>query len=77
VTTGDESCLWRRRRECHVCIAGKGPENEENHQIALSGIISHLTARCSGNVHDRGAVEITVNSVSEPYYIGMLPTSVA
>jgi hypothetical protein len=29
----------------------------------LGGIVSHLTAQCGGNVHDKGAVEITSSSV--------------
>jgi hypothetical protein len=28
----------------------------------LSGLISHLTTKCGGNVHDKGAVEITASS---------------
>jgi hypothetical protein len=65
---GDESWLWRRRRGCHVFIAGKGPKKEENRQIALSGIISYLTAKCGGNVHDKCVVEITASSVSGTDY---------
>jgi hypothetical protein len=50
-------------------MAGKGAQKEENHQVALSGIISHLTAKCGGNVHDKGFVEITASSVhSHPSY---------
>jgi hypothetical protein len=61
LTSGDESWL---RRGWHVSVAGKGPEKEENCQVALSGIISHLAAKCGGNVHDRGVVEITASSSS-------------
>jgi hypothetical protein len=32
-------------------------KKEEKRQIALSGIISYLTAKCGGNVHDRGVVD--------------------
>jgi hypothetical protein len=38
-TAGDEAGLRRRRRGCHVFIARKGPETEENRQTAVSGII--------------------------------------
>jgi hypothetical protein len=61
LTAGDEVWLWRRRRGCHVFITGKGPEKEEENDGALSGIISHLTAKCGSNVHDRGVVEITAS----------------
>jgi hypothetical protein len=60
--------LRRRRRGCQVFITGKGPEKEEKRQIALSGIISHLIAKCGGNVHDRGVVEITASSVFDTNY---------
>jgi hypothetical protein len=60
---GHESWLRRRRRGCHVFIAGKGAQKEKNRQFALSGIISYLTAKCGGNVHHKGAVEITASSV--------------
>jgi hypothetical protein len=63
LTAEEESWLRRRRRGCQVFIAGKGPETEEKRQIALSGIISHSTAKCGGDVHDLGVVEITANSV--------------
>jgi hypothetical protein len=33
-------------------------------QIVLSAMISHLTTKCDGNVHDNGVVKITANSVS-------------
>jgi hypothetical protein len=65
---GDESWLWKRRRGCHVFIAGKGAQKEENYQVALSGIIAHLTAKCGGNVHDKGVLEITVSSVYKEKY---------
>jgi hypothetical protein len=55
----------RRRRGCRVFIAGKGPRKEEKRQAALSGIISHLMAKCGGNLHDRGAVKITASSNSD------------
>jgi hypothetical protein len=29
----------------------------------LGGLVSHLTTKCGGNVHDKGAVEITASSV--------------
>jgi hypothetical protein len=41
----DESWLWRGQRGCHVSIAGNGGRKEENRQVALSGIISYLTAK--------------------------------
>jgi hypothetical protein len=31
----------------------------------FNGVISHLTAKCDGNVHDKGVVEITTSSVNE------------
>jgi hypothetical protein len=65
---GKESWLRRRRRGCQIFIAGKGPGKEEKDQVALSGIISYLTTKCGGNVHDRGVVEITASSVSNRYY---------
>jgi hypothetical protein len=34
----------------------------------FNGIISYLTAKCDGNVHDRGVVKITASSVSRTYY---------
>jgi hypothetical protein len=34
----------------------------------FNGVISHLTAKCDGNVHDKGAVEITASSVSGTHY---------
>jgi hypothetical protein len=30
----------------------------------LDGLISYLTAKCGGNVHDKGAVEVTASSVN-------------
>jgi hypothetical protein len=60
---GDGVWLRRRRRGCQIFLARKGSKKEENHQSALSGIISYLTAKCRGNVHDRGVVEITASSV--------------
>jgi hypothetical protein len=30
----------------------------------LGGLVSHLTAKCGGNVHAKGAVEITASSAS-------------
>jgi hypothetical protein len=70
LTVGDESWLRKRRRGCHVFIAGKGAkkEEDENRQFALSGIVSHLTTKCGGNVHDKGIVEITASSVSGTAY---------
>jgi hypothetical protein len=66
---GYEAWLRRRRRGCHVFIAGKGPEEVENCQVALSGIISDLTAKCGGgNVHDLGVVEVTTSSVFNIHY---------
>jgi hypothetical protein len=53
---------------CHVFIAGKGAQKEEKCQAALSGIISYLTAKCGGNVHDRGVVEVTASSVFDIHY---------
>jgi hypothetical protein len=64
----DESWLWRSRRRCHIFIAGKGAKKEENRHLALSGIVSYLTEKCGGNIHDRGVVEITASSVSNPDY---------
>jgi hypothetical protein len=63
LTVGDESWLRRRRRGCQIFIAEKGPKKEENREIVPSGIISHLMAKCGGNVHDMGLVEITASSV--------------
>jgi hypothetical protein len=34
----------------------------------FNGVISYLTVKCSGNVHDRGVVEITASSVSYTDY---------
>jgi hypothetical protein len=74
--TGEEWWLQRRRRECHVFIAGKGPKTDGKRQIALSGIISYLTGKYGGNVHDRSIVEITRAAFSGPMApLGMLPTS--
>jgi hypothetical protein len=38
------------RRGCHGFITGKGPEKEENREIALSRIIPPLTEKGSGNL---------------------------
>jgi hypothetical protein len=65
---GDESWVRRRRQGHHLFIAKKGPKKEENRQVALSGIISYLTAKCGGNVHDRGVIEITASSVYRTAY---------
>jgi hypothetical protein len=45
---------------------GKGPETAGNGQFPftsdpLIGIISHLTAKCGGNVHHKGVVTVTTN----------------
>jgi hypothetical protein len=40
---------------------------EFNGSAPLAKIISHLTAECGGNVHDRGVVEITASSAPDPY----------
>jgi hypothetical protein len=57
---GEESWLLRRRRGCHVFIAGKGAEEEEANdndgRNGRSGILSYVTATCRGNVHDMGVV---------------------
>jgi hypothetical protein len=66
--TGDESWLWRRRRGCHLLMTGKAAQKEEDRQTALSGIIAHLTAKCGGNVHKKGVVEITASSVPSSSY---------
>jgi hypothetical protein len=39
------------------------PAKKEFVHYAPNGVISHLTAMCGGNVHDKGAVEITASSV--------------
>jgi hypothetical protein len=39
------------------------PPKKEFLYYALNGIISHLTAKCCGNVHDKGAVEISASSL--------------
>jgi hypothetical protein len=71
LSAGDESWLRGRLRGCQVFIAGKGPEKEVNRWVALSGIISYLTAKCGCNVHNRGVVEITASTViaqiSQPF----------
>jgi hypothetical protein len=46
----------------------ESPKKEEKHQVALFGIISHLTAKCSGNIHQRCVVKITASSVSNTDY---------
>jgi hypothetical protein len=68
LTAGEKSSLHLRRRGCHVFVTGKGPEREENRQVALSRIISDLAAKCGGNVRDRGVVEITASSRSTIAY---------
>jgi hypothetical protein len=68
LTARDESWLRRRRRECQVFIAGKGRKKEENRPFALSGIISYLTVKCGGNIHNLGVVEMTASSVSRTWY---------
>jgi hypothetical protein len=60
--------MWRRRRGCHVFIAKRGPKTEEKPQVALSGIISYLTAKCGGNVHDTGVVEVIASSFFGSFY---------
>jgi hypothetical protein len=32
-------------------------------KMPASDVIAHLMAKCGGNVHDKGAVEITASSV--------------
>jgi hypothetical protein len=32
----------------------------------LGGLFSHLTAKCGGNVHEKGAVEFTANCIHDP-----------
>jgi hypothetical protein len=68
LTVGDESWLRRRRQGCQVFIAGKDQGKEERNQVSLSRIISHLTAKCGGKVHDMGVVEITASSVYNIHY---------
>jgi hypothetical protein len=46
---------------------GKAQKGRESPDCSF-GIISHLTAKSGGNVHDRGVIEITANSVSETFY---------
>jgi hypothetical protein len=65
---GDESWLWRRWRRYHVFITRRSAQKEEKRQIALSGVISHLTAKFGGNVHDRGVVEVTASSFSGTFH---------
>jgi hypothetical protein len=57
---------WAGKGGCHIFIAGKGPEKEEEEkrEITLSGIVSHLMGKCGGNIHDKGVVEITASSSS-------------
>jgi hypothetical protein len=35
--------------------------------MPAGGLIAHITAKCDGNVHDKGAVEITASSVFRDY----------
>jgi hypothetical protein len=35
--------------------------------MPTGGLIAHVTAKCGGNVHDKGAVEITASSVFGDY----------
>jgi hypothetical protein len=62
---GEESWLRRTQRGYHIFSAAKDPKTEEKRQVALSIIISYLTAKCGGNVHDRGVIEITASSNSD------------
>jgi hypothetical protein len=66
LTVGGESWLRRRRRGCQIFITGKSgckrAEKEENRPVALSEIISYLSATCGGNVYDKSVVEITASS---------------
>jgi hypothetical protein len=61
LTAGDEPWLRRRRRVCHMAITEKIPAKEENDLLPLKGIISYLTAKCGGNVHDLGVIQITAS----------------
>jgi hypothetical protein len=40
----------------------------EQGKMPAGGLIAHLTAKCGGNVHDKGAVEITASSVDHDIY---------
>jgi hypothetical protein len=41
------------------------PPNEEGEgQMPAGGLIAHLTEKCGGNVHEKGAVQITASSSS-------------
>jgi hypothetical protein len=33
--------------------------------MPAGGVIAHLTVKCGGNIHDKGAVEVTASSVAE------------
>jgi hypothetical protein len=61
LTVDNESWLRRRRRVYHMVIAEKSPAKEENHLLPLKGIISYLTVKCGGNVHDMSVIEITAS----------------
>jgi hypothetical protein len=43
----------------------------------FKGIISHLTAKCGGNVHDRGIVEITASSAHQDDFGDYAPRNIA
>jgi hypothetical protein len=43
----------------------------------LGGLISHLTAKCSGNVHDKGVVEITASSLEFATHAKFAPRNAA
>jgi hypothetical protein len=49
----------------------------ENCQVDISGIISHMTMKCGGNIHDRGVVEITASSVYQDYDSSCAPRNAA
>jgi hypothetical protein len=46
-------------------------------KIPAGVVIAHLTAKCSGNVHDKGVVEITASNVRDggPQNVANLGTS--
>jgi hypothetical protein len=62
----NEQARWNevmKRVMQHFLFTSDPPEQEK---MPAGDVIAHLTAKCGGNVHDKGVVEITASSVS-PY----------
>jgi hypothetical protein len=55
--------FWGRLPRKKFPFTSEPPNEEGEGQMPAGGLIAHLTEKCGGNVHEKGAVEITTSSL--------------